>query len=97
MKEKDVSLNQGSDLDPEDDAPDLTTLDLNKGEWFIGEKKVTPEEGKAAFRKALQEQPTISIDSDVAAYFRLKAGKEGIEAAVNQFLRKHIKEEAKAS
>ncbi|HYA41515.1 MAG TPA: hypothetical protein VEF34_09445 [Syntrophobacteraceae bacterium] len=90
MKRKDVSLNQSSALDPGDDAPDLTTLDLDSGEWFIGDRKVTPEEGKAAFRKALGAQVTISLDSDVAEYFQASAGKEGIEAAVNRVLRKHI-------
>ena len=94
MKREDVSLNQGSELDPADDAPDLTTLDLDSGEWFIGGRKVTPEEGKAAFRKALGAQVTISLDSDVAEYFQASAGREGIETAVNRFLRDHISREA---
>jgi len=94
MKRKDISLNQSSGLDPEDDAPDLTTFDLDSGEWFIGDRKVTPEEGKAAFRKALQTQVNVPLDSDVAEYFKEKAGREGIQAAVNRVLREHISREA---
>ena len=88
-------MNQSSVLDPEDDAPDLTTLDLDKGEWYIGDKKVTPEEGKAAFKKAMEQQATVLLDPDIAEYFQSKAGGEGIEAAVNRFLRERISGEAR--
>ena len=98
MSGKDITMNQNSVLDPEDDAPDLTTLDLDKGEWYIGDKKVTPEEGKAAFKKAMEQQSTVLLDPDIAEYFQSKAGREGIEAAVNRFLRERISgDERKAS
>ena len=94
MKRKEASLNQSSVLDPDDDAPDLTTFDLDSGEWFIGDRKVTSEEGKAAFMKALQAQVSVPLDSDVAEYFKEKVGREGIQAAVNRVLREHIRREA---
>jgi len=94
MKGKEHITANSSVLDPEDDAPDLTALDLSKG-WFERDgKRMSDEEGKAAFRKALEEQATITIDSDIAAYFQAEAGREGIEAAVNKFLREHIGLEA---
>ncbi len=89
MIEKDVPSNQRSALNPEDDAPNLTTLDLDSGEWFIGDRKVTPEEGKAAFRKHLREHVSVSLDADIAEYFQTKVGKDGIDAAVNRVLRVH--------
>ena len=49
-------MNPDSTLDPEDDAPDLATLGLNGGEWSVGNGKVSLEEGKAAFRRALAEK-----------------------------------------
>ena len=47
----------GSKLDPEDDVPELTDEELDKlfknGVWKIGSRIVSPEEGMAAMREAL--------------------------------------------
>jgi uncharacterized protein (DUF4415 family) len=94
MKEKENISTNSSVLDPEDDAPDLTTLDLSKGWFERGGERISDEDGMAAFRKALEGQATITIDSDIAAYFRAKAGEEGIETAINRFLRERISLEA---
>jgi uncharacterized protein (DUF4415 family) len=94
MKEKENTSTNSSVLDPEDDAPDLTTLDLSKGWFERGGECINDEEGRQAFGKALEEQQTITIDSDIAAYFQARAGREGIETAVNRFLRERINLEA---
>lgn len=43
-------------VDP-DDASEITEADIERGEWSIGGVKVTPEEGKAAFREMLGKEP----------------------------------------
>jgi hypothetical protein len=50
-------------VDP-DDAPDLTELDpnLEKGTWFDGERQLTPEQGKAAFRDRVTKKQ-VNIDA----------------------------------
>ena len=95
MKEREHTTAGSSVLKPEDDAPDLASLDLSEG-WFeeAGER-IGDAEGRAAFRRALSEHVTVSLDSDVAAYFHSKAGRDGVEKAVNRFLRKHLRLEAK--
>lgn len=93
MKEKKHISVSSSGINPEDDAPDLTTIDLSKGWFETGGRRVSEEEGKAAFRKALKEHVNVSLDSDVAQYFQASAGREGIQAAVNRVLREHISRE----
>lgn len=37
-----------------DEIPEMTDEDFARAKWYIGEVEVTPEEGRAAFREALQ-------------------------------------------
>lgn len=96
MSAKDISMQQNSILDPADDAPDLTTLDLESGEWYIGERKVTAEEGKAAFRKAFagfEAEPkasvTLRVDREVLEWFK-RQGK-GYQKRMNAVLKAYVK------
>ncbi|MGD9504511.1 MAG: hypothetical protein AB7W37_06350 [Syntrophobacteraceae bacterium] len=94
MQEKEpVSINSCVP-DPEDDASDLTAIDLSKGWFERGGKHISEEEGKAALREVLEKQTAILLDADIAAHFRESAGSEEIETVVNKFLRERLNLEA---
>lgn len=69
-------------VDP-DDAPELTDEFFERGTWHIGERVVTPEEGRAAMAVAAEvarrgrpkatqhkEPVTLRVDADVLARWR---------------------------
>jgi uncharacterized protein (DUF4415 family) len=78
-----------------DDAPELTKEALANARWAIGGTEVTPEEGKAAFRKALQrgrppvaaprKMVSLRLEPDVLA--ALRATGRGWQTRVNDLLR----------
>ena len=76
-------------VDP-DDAPDLTEFnpDLDKGTWHVGGKKVTAEEGIAAFRdRVTKKQVNMMLDQDIINHFKRLAGGRGYQTLINQTLR----------
>jgi uncharacterized protein (DUF4415 family) len=114
VKPDDTLKSLGSDLpkldahviQPEeyDEIPELTGDELldPKTKWFIGEKEVAPEEGKAAFRKALKRgrpkaettkvPTTLRLDADVLEAF--KATGKGWQTRINHVLREWVKKKA---
>jgi len=86
-------------IDP-DDAPELTEEFFNRGEWKIGDRVVSPAEGKAAFREALKRgrpkaavkkvSTTIRLDADVLEAF--KSTGHGWQTRINSVLREWLKE-----
>lgn len=85
-------------IDP-DDAPELTDDFFDQGEWKIGDRPVSPQEGGAALRKALSrgrpkaEHPklalTVRYDADVIEAF--KATGKGWQTRMNAALRDWLK------
>ena len=83
-----------------DEIPELTAEDFERGKWRIGEREVSSEEGKAAFREALKRgrprsgktkiATTIRFDEDVLAAF--KANGRGWQTRMNDALREWLKE-----
>ena len=44
-----------------DEIPELTDESVERGRWFVAGSEASPEEGKAAFRKALKRgRPKVS-------------------------------------
>jgi uncharacterized protein (DUF4415 family) len=82
-------------VDP-DDAPPLRREDLRApgARWRIGEKVVTAEEGKEAFRKAFRSGKTrinMHLDNDIIAEFKTRAGAAGgYQTRINAALRECI-------
>jgi uncharacterized protein (DUF4415 family) len=86
-------------IDP-DDAPELGEEFFERGEWKIGDRVVSPAEGKAAFQEALQrDRPeaavkkvstTIRLDADVLEAF--KSTGHGWQTRINSVLREWLKE-----
>jgi uncharacterized protein (DUF4415 family) len=69
-------------VDP-DDAPELSDNFLERGTWHIGQRVVSPEDGKAAMTKAVEagrrgrpkathhkEPVTLRMDADALAAWR---------------------------
>jgi uncharacterized protein (DUF4415 family) len=85
-------------IDP-DDAPELTEEFFERGEWRIGDKVVSPSEGKAALREAIKRgrpkaavkkvSTTIRLDADVLEAF--KATGHGWQTRINSVLREWLK------
>ncbi|QDX82455.1 hypothetical protein B9N43_15150 [Denitratisoma sp. DHT3] len=87
-------------IDP-DDAPELTDDFFEQGEWKIGERPVSTQEGAAALRKALSrgrpkaETPkqalTVRYDADVVAAFKAtgKGWQTRMNAALKDWLKTH--------
>jgi uncharacterized protein (DUF4415 family) len=77
-----------------DDAPALTGQELHRpeGQWRIGGKVVSAEEGKAAFRKAWKRKirTNIHLDSDVIAHYKSLAGTRGYQTLINAALRREM-------
>lgn len=97
MNEK-LSASNPEWTDP-DDAPELTEEFFECGEWKVGDRQVSPEEGKTAFRKALKRgrpkaavtkiSTTIRLDADVLE--ALKAMGHGWQTRINSVLRDWLK------
>jgi uncharacterized protein (DUF4415 family) len=107
MKEKSHNLERssGSDLDRVDahvikaeeveEIPELTDESVERGRWFVAGLEASPQEGKAAFRKALKRgrpktstpkiSTTIRLDAEVLEAFR--ATGPGWQTRLNQVLR----------
>ena len=85
-------------VDP-DDAPELTDEFFKRGEWKVGDRPVSPQEGAAELKKALArgrppiERPKVSVtvryDADVVAAF--KASGRGWQTRMNEVLREWLK------
>lgn len=85
-------------IDP-DDAPELTEEFFERGEWKTGDRVVSPDEGKAAFREALKRgrpkaavkkvSTTIRLDADVLEAF--KSTGHGWQTRINRVLREWLK------
>lgn len=64
-------------VDP-DDAPELTDEFFEHGEWKIGDRKVSREEGRVAARRAMgrpkltrpKQALTVRYDADIVEAFR---------------------------
>jgi uncharacterized protein (DUF4415 family) len=70
------------------ELPELTDKDLARGVWKIGGKVVSNAEGKAAFRATLKKSRiSITLDPDVIAWFKRKAGGRGYQTLINATLR----------
>ncbi|MBF0284970.1 MAG: BrnA antitoxin family protein [Magnetococcales bacterium] len=91
---------------PPDDAPELTGKEMDRPDavWSIGERAVSPEEGKAAFRAALRKgrppggkkvSTTVRFDAAVLEAFR--AGGKGWQTRMNDALREWLKEHSPAA
>ena len=82
----------------DDDAPELTTKSLATGQWTVGGRPVSPEEGRAAFRQAMKrgrprsESPrtmvSLRLEQDVLA--ALRATGRGWQTRVNALLREAV-------
>lgn len=92
----------GSDLDRLDahaitpdeyeELPELTDADLSRATWKIGGMAVSEAEGKAAFSAALKKQKiSITLDPDVVAWFKAKAGGRGYQTLINATLREAMR------
>ncbi len=82
-------------VDP-DAAPELTgeELDHPEGIWRHGDKLITAEEGKAAFREMLgKKQVNMLLDRQVIEYFKTKAGGRGYQTLINETLKQAIERE----
>lgn len=81
-----------------DDAPELTTKSLATGQWTVGGRPVSPEEGRAAFRQAMKRgrprsqaprtMVSLRIEQDVLA--ALRATGRGWQTRVNALLREAV-------
>lgn len=87
-------------IDPED-APELTDDFFEEGEWKIGERSVSPQEGAVAMKMALTRgRPkmestklalTVRYDADVVEAFRAtgKGWQTRMNAALRDWLKTH--------
>ncbi len=81
-------------VDP-DEAPDMSHADLSKGDWRVGKKRVSPQEGMTAMASvvrrgrpkaaATKEPVKLRLDADVLA--ALRATGNGWQTRVNDTLR----------
>jgi uncharacterized protein (DUF4415 family) len=72
----------------EDDAPELTAADFDRGVWHIGNQQISEIEGKAAFKVALKKQEiTIELEPDVLAWCETQATHKNFQTLVNAILR----------
>ena len=72
------------------EIPELTDADFDRPDaaWKIGDQLVSESEGKAAFRAALRKQKiNITLDPDVVAWFKQRAGGRGYQTLINAALR----------
>jgi len=77
-----------------DDIPELTDEDLKRGVWKIGARVVSEAEGRAAFSAALKKQKiNITLDPDVLAWYKQRAGGRGYQTLINATLREAMRGE----
>lgn len=91
---------QESQPEAYEEIPELTDDSIERGQWFVAAAEVPPQEGKAAFRKALKRgrpkasatkiSTTIRLDAEVLEAF--KATGHGWQTRLNQVLRDWLKE-----
>jgi len=78
-----------------DDAPELTGIELEKGRWYRGRRRIGGADGKAAFRRLLgKKQVNMMLDVAVIEYFKTKAGGRGYQTLINETLRQAMGREA---
>ncbi len=73
-----------------DEIPELTDWDFDRPDavWHVGGKLVGKEEGLSAFRSAMKKQKiNITLDPDIVAWFKDKAGGRGYQTLINATLR----------
>lgn len=87
-------------IDP-DDAPELTDEFFEKAVWMIGDREVSPEEGKVAFAAALRrgrpksatpkQALTVRYDAEVVEAFKAtgKGWQTRMNAALKDWLKTH--------
>ncbi len=90
---------QGIQPEAYEKIPELTDDSVERGQWFVAATEVAPQEGKAAFRKALKRgspkasatkiSTTIRLDAEVLEAF--KATGHGWQTHLNQVLRDWVK------
>jgi uncharacterized protein (DUF4415 family) len=83
-----------------EEIPELTDESVKRGRWFVAGSEASPEEGKAAFRKALKRgrpkasapkiSTTIRLDAEVLEAFR--ATGPGWQTRLNRVLRDWLRE-----
>ncbi|MBF0175691.1 MAG: hypothetical protein HQL63_02405 [Magnetococcales bacterium] len=49
-----------------EDIPEMTDGDFQRGVWLIGDRQVSPEEGKSAFRQTLGRGRPAGSDTKVS-------------------------------
>ena len=75
-----------------DEIPEMTDADLARSTWKIGDKVVSEAQGRAAFGTALKKQKVnITLDPDVLAWYRMKAGGRGYQTLINATLREAMR------
>jgi uncharacterized protein (DUF4415 family) len=82
-------------VDP-DDAPELTGEELDRpdGKWCVGEREVSPAEGKVAFRELLRKKRiSIWLDESIIEHFKAKAKGKGYQTVINETLKTAIEQE----
>jgi uncharacterized protein (DUF4415 family) len=101
MNGKSDDLHRRSDWVDPDDAPELTEEFFEKGQWRIGDKVVSREEGMAAARKALRRgrpkkaarkvQVSIRYSPEVLAHFRAtgKGWQTRMDEALKEWIAEH--------
>ena len=95
MTANNATIKSSSALSPGDEAPELTTLDLSKGWFERGGKRIGKAAGKAVFRAHLgKRQVNMYLDAAVIEYFKAKAGGRGYQALINEALREAIDRES---
>lgn len=95
MTANNATIKSSSALSPGDEAPELTTLDLSKGWFERGGKRIGKAVGKAAFRAHLgKRQVNMYLDAAVIEYFKAKAGGRGYQTLINEALREAIDRES---
>lgn len=71
-------------VDP-DDAPEITEADMERGEWFIGDLKVTPEDGKFKAKAGGRGYQTLINET-----LKQTMGRETLEETLRRVLREEL-------
>lgn len=94
MNAKDATTHDSSAPEAGDEAPDLATLDLARGRFERGGRRLGKREGRAAFRRLLRKRPiNMLLDETVIEHFRRLAGGRGYQTLINEALREAITRE----
>lgn len=70
------NLSSSETFDNFDEYPEVTQADLNRAKFRVGLKSA-PE----------KQSITISLDTNLIEYFKLKAGENGYSSLINEILR----------